>query len=202
VRPRLLVVSFLLAGLAALALVTVDRPLAHALAGRGAELEPVWSAGITGLEYLTLMFLGRYQFVAAILVATALLAIPAKTRPWAWKVFYLGAVLLVVRLTTNEWKELFGSLRPREWLEKGGDVYFRGGHAFPSGHGSYFGAFTAALFLAWPRKILLVIPLFVACARIGVNDHFVSDILGGFAWGAFVAALLAYAIPPATSSTR
>jgi membrane-associated phospholipid phosphatase len=202
VRSRLLVLSFLLAGLAALALVTVDRPLAHALAGRGAALKPVWDAGILGLEYLTLMVLPRWTFLAAVLIATAGLAISPRTRRWAWRLGYVGAVLLVVRLSTNEWKELFGSLRPRVWLEQGGDVFFRGGHAFPSGHASYFGGFAAALWIVWPRKLWLVIPLFVACARIAVNDHFVSDVLGGFAWAAFVAGGLAYALPSSTSSTR
>jgi membrane-associated phospholipid phosphatase len=196
VRRRLLLLSLVLAVLTVVAMLTIDRPLAHALAGRGVGLEGFFNACLRVLEYATLFVLPKPYFAALVVVVSAGLAISPRTRPLALKVFYIGAVLIAVRYSGNAWKEVFASLRPRVWLTQGGDVFFRGGHAFPSGHATHFAAVCASLAILWPRiaRWLLVVPVFVAIARVTVNDHFVSDVLGGFAWGTFVAALLAYVV--------
>jgi membrane-associated phospholipid phosphatase len=62
-------------------------------------------------------------------------------------------------------------------------VWFRdGGYSFPSGHITLFASICIPLAVMYPRaRPLLVIVLFAMCARVAVNAHFLSDVLGGLA---------------------
>ena len=51
---------------------------------------------------------------------------------------------------------------------------------FPSGHGAHFWGLFFPLAFLFPRYRIpfLIIPLFISVARVGVNDHWCSDVLG------------------------
>jgi membrane-associated phospholipid phosphatase len=88
-------------------------------------------------------------------------------------------------------KNVFHRLRPFQVIQAGNwDWKFFGdqGSSFPSGHSAHFwGLFFPLLFL-FPRYRLplLIIPVFISIARVGVNDHWCSDVIASAA----VAALL------------
>jgi membrane-associated phospholipid phosphatase len=101
-----------------------------------------------------------------------------------------AAIFLIVTLThllarhASLWVKTFtGRLRPSQWLKQGGDTFWRdGGFSFPSGHILLFASILVPLAVVYPRtRPLLAIVGFVMIARIAVNAHFVSDVLGGLA---------------------
>jgi membrane-associated phospholipid phosphatase len=61
-------------------------------------------------------------------------------------------------------------------------------NSFPSTHSAHFWSLFFPLALAFPRYRLWfsIVPLFISVARVGVNDHFVSDVLAGAAVAAFM----------------
>ena len=111
---------------------------------------------------------------------------------------FAGAVQWVTIGAGWQLKELFGRVRPNE-LFKHGDwshLWFAGGNSFPSGHNAFFWGICLPLAYVFPRwRIpLLIVPVFIAFARIDENYHFLSDVLGAIALAALVtliAALLA-----------
>jgi membrane-associated phospholipid phosphatase len=94
-------------------------------------------------------------------------------------------------------KNVFQRLRPYEAIEAGDwDSKFFGGHgsSFPSGHSAHFwGLFFPLLFL-FPRYRLplLIIPVFISIARIGVNDHWCSDVIASAALAALMTLLFVW----------
>ncbi len=123
--------------------------------------------------------------------AGALLFIAKSTRPVAWMLFFIATVHLVTRVTAGTLKNVFVRLRPFEVIEAGHwDWNFFGerGSAFPSGHSAHFWSLFFALVFLFPRYRwpLLIIPFFISVARVGVNDHWCSDVIASTA----IAALL------------
>ncbi|HET9864716.1 MAG TPA: phosphatase PAP2 family protein [Steroidobacteraceae bacterium] len=175
--------------------------LLHALAGAvltviGLAGFDRWTAihlhqsGYEGLEWLlrgtewldTVTAKEISKFLLGLLVtgAALLLLIPAVTRRAARAVLFVGLAQLLGTLSTGVAKNLFGRLRPFELLQSGdwSHAWFVGGSSFPSGHaGFYFGLFLplAWLFPRW-RWPLMLVPWFIAVARIDANHHFVSDV--------------------------
>jgi membrane-associated phospholipid phosphatase len=84
------------------------------------------------------------------------------------------------------WVKTFtGRYRPSEWLKHGGDdgtFWHDGAFSFPSGHILLFGSLILPIVFLYPRtRPLLAVFGFVIVARIVVNAHFLSDVLGGIA---------------------
>jgi membrane-associated phospholipid phosphatase len=82
-------------------------------------------------------------------------------------------------------------LRPFEVIQAGDwDWKFFGGqgNSFPSGHAAHFWGLFFPLAFLFPRYRLpfLIIPLFISVARVGVNDHWCSDVLGSIAIAAAI----------------
>jgi membrane-associated phospholipid phosphatase len=123
--------------------------------------------------------------------AGALLFIAKSTRPAAWMLLFIATTHLVTRVTAGTLKNVFTRLRPFEVIEAGNwDWNFFGerGSSFPSGHSAHFwGLFFPLAFLfpryRWP---LLLIPLFISVARVGVNDHWTSDVIASIAIAAIL----------------
>ncbi|WP_244277428.1 phosphatase PAP2 family protein [Geodermatophilus obscurus] len=97
-------------------------------------------------------------------------------------------------------KEAFGRVRPA--FENGGATY--DGLSFPSGHSSGIATLvTIALVLAWPRLTTrqrraalatgAALVVLVGLTRMWLGVHFLSDVLGGWAFGAAWALLVALA---------
>jgi membrane-associated phospholipid phosphatase len=126
--------------------------------------------------------------------AGALLFVAKSTRPLAWMLLFIATIHLVTRVTAGTLKNVFARLRPFEVIEAGNwDWNFFGerGSAFPSGHSAHFWSLFFPLAFLFPRYRwpLLIIPLFISVARVGVNDHWCSDVIASAA----IAALLTLA---------
>ena len=120
-------------------------------------------------------------------------------RAWRTAAWVVTANVLVGPLTALL-KETFGRVRPA--FENGGAAY--DGLSFPSGHSSGIATLvTIALVLAWPRlparrrRIALAagaaLVVLVGLTRMWLGVHFLSDVLGGWAFGAAWALLVALA---------
>jgi len=97
----------------------------------------------------------------------------------AWT--FLAATHLLGQLLVNYLKEWTGRLRPTEWLAHGaGDSFgWKDGFSFPSGHVGIFGSLIIPLVVLVPRAWpLLGIVAYAMVARVAVDAHFLSDVLG------------------------
>lgn len=108
---------------------------------------------------------------------------------------FLGYVQLTTVLSTGLGKVAFGRQRPFELFTNGqwDAMWFAGGTSFPSGHNSfYWGLFVPLIFL-FPKYSLpfLIVPVFIALARINESMHFLGDVLGSITLAMFVTLIFA-----------
>jgi membrane-associated phospholipid phosphatase len=107
---------------------------------------------------------------------------------------FVAAVHLIARLGGNRLKDVFGRLRPSQWVEHGGPTFLvEGGISMPSGHVAFFLGLVLPLAVLRPRigVRLLIVPALVGWARVATNAHFLSDVLAGAAWTAIITWLVA-----------
>jgi membrane-associated phospholipid phosphatase len=126
-----------------------------------------------------------------LLGAAALLFIARSTRHLGWILLFVGSTNLVTRLVGGVLKNVFNRLRPFEVIEAGNwDWHFFGdrGSSFPSGHSALFWSLFLPLVFLFPRYRLplLIIPIFITIARVGVNDHWCSDVIASAGLAALV----------------
>ena len=126
-----------------------------------------------------------FRWAAGIVLVAGMLVTVAVPR-WrgaapAWML--IAATHLVSRIATLEVKLATARLRPGEWQAVGGDTFLReGGVSFPSGHVTLFASIVIPLAVVAPRtRPLLALVAFAMLARLAVNAHFVSDVLGAIA---------------------
>jgi membrane-associated phospholipid phosphatase len=185
---------FLTLVLTLLSIFFLDQPIAAFAQRAGGRQSVILQQGTHWLEVASGFPITRYFLAWLLLGAGALLFVSRSTRPVAWVLLFIGTVHLVTRVTAGTLKNVFLRLRPYEVIEAGNwDWNFFGerGSAFPSGHSAHFwGLFFPLAFLfpryRWP---LLIVPLFISIARVGVNDHWCSDVIASIA----IAALLTLA---------
>jgi membrane-associated phospholipid phosphatase len=176
---RIAAVAMILTAACAL---TIDEPLARWIGSY--ETVHAWDRGISVLEYAAGIEPWKWTIVSVLAAGSAAcLARPAwRHRAPAW-LFVAGTYLLTRNLMS--WIKLFtGRLRPVEWLGKGGAVWLRDdGFSFPSGHIVLFAGLVIPLAVVAPRagRPLLAVVAFAMIARVAVDAHFVSDVLGGIA---------------------
>lgn len=186
------------ASLTLVAILLLDRPLAEYIRTSGSESAWIFSAGTVFFD--TVSGKNLYKFLpglAFVVIGGALLAL-ANIRRYGVALLFVGAAHVLSTLLCGMSKGLFGRLRPYELLESGNwdQIWFAGGSSFPSGHaGFYFGLFLplAWLFPRW-RWPLLVIPFFIAAARVNENMHFLSDVTASMAVATLVTLALATAL--------
>ncbi|HEU4611386.1 MAG TPA: phosphatase PAP2 family protein [Kofleriaceae bacterium] len=180
--PRLLWLSLVAALATALCIAVVDQPLAHWVAARDTHPD-AWNQIIALLEYPLGIEPWRWTGIC-VLVAGCLvtLSVP-RLRPAAAAFLAVTLTHLLCRHASLWVKTFTGRLRPNEWLERGGDMFWRdGGYSFPSGHVLLFASIVLPIVALYPRtRPLLAIVAFVMIARLAVNAHFASDVLGGLA---------------------
>lgn len=192
---RQLFYSFLAAlVLTLLSIFLFDQPIAAFAQGAGGRESVFLQQGTHWLEVASGFPIGRYFLAWLMLGAGALLFVAKSTRPAAWMLLFIATTHLVTRVTAGTLKNVFARLRPFEVIEAGNwDWNFFGerGSAFPSGHSAHFWSLFFALAFLFPRYRwpLLIIPLFISVARVGVNDHWCSDVIASTA----IAALLTLA---------
>ena len=108
---------------------------------------------------------------------------------------FTGGVQLATIASAWALKDVFGRQRPYELFAHGdwSHAWFAGGNSFPSGHNAFFWGLFMPLMYLFPRwRIpLLIVPLFIALARIDTSFHFLSDVLASVALAALVTLLAA-----------
>ena len=185
-----------------------DQPLA-ALAQRAGGRESAFlQQGTHWLEVASGFPINKYFVAWLMFGAGAVLFVAKSTRPVAWMLVFMATVHLVTRVTAGTLKNVFVRLRPFEVIEAGNwDWNFFGerGSAFPSGHSAHFWSLFFPLAFLFPRYRwpLLIIPLFISVARVGVNDHWSSDIIASIAIAALLtlAFIWIFRMQPAQSSS-
>jgi membrane-associated phospholipid phosphatase len=120
-----------------------------------------------------------------VVIGLALLGWKAK-RYIAWMFLFVGCTHFTARLAVGVLKEVFHRLRPYEVLSSGAwdnQFFTARGRAFPSGHAAHFSALFFPLAFLFPqlRIPLVVLPIFIAIARVAVNDHWLGDIFASIA---------------------
>lgn len=167
----------------ALCIAVLDAPVARALAPY--QPWPFWSELLWGLEVVSGLTLSRWTYAIALPAAGLIALLVPRLRALAVPLWLLALVHVATKLTTVELKELTGRLRPSEWLERGGAMFFvDGGIAFPSGHVTHLLSLTLPLAVVAPRlgRSLLFLPFLIAICRVAVNAHFLSDVFGAVVW--------------------
>ena len=180
---RLLPVALVSAIVTALCIVTIDQPLARWLATR--ETYPhVWNEIIGYLEYPLGIVPWKWTGICVLVAGSLATLFVTRLRSYA-SVFLIITLTHLLSRHASLWvKTLTGRLRPSQWLKAGGgdDTFWRDGFSFPSGHVLLFGSIVIPIVVLYPRtRPLLAIVAFVMLARVLVNAHFVSDVLGGLA---------------------
>ncbi len=168
--------------LTAVAMLWLDEPLARWVATT--EPSHVWDRVIGVLEYPA--GIEPWTYTMAVLLAggaVVTLAMP-RLRAHAWNWMFVALVYLASRNAMAWLKTLTGRYRPKQWLLFGDGAWghLGDGISFPSGHVVVFAGLIVPLVIVWPRaRPLLAIVPFVMIARVAVNAHFASDVLGGLA---------------------
>jgi membrane-associated phospholipid phosphatase len=159
-----------------------DQPVAAFAQRAGGRQSPLLQEGTRWLEIAAALPIQRYFITWLLLGVGALLFLAKNTRTIGRLLFFIGSAQLVTRLTAGVLKNVFERLRPFEVIQAGNwDWKFFSGHgnSFPSGHAALFwGLFFPLAFLfpryRWP---LLIIPVFISIARVGVLDHWCGDVI-------------------------
>jgi membrane-associated phospholipid phosphatase len=168
--------------LTALSIFLIDQPVAAFVQRTGGRESKVLQEGTHWLEIASGFPIARYFLAYLLLGAAALLFIAKSTRLAAWIFVFIGSTHLITRLVAGVLKNVFHRLRPFEVIQAGNwDWNFFGhqGSSFPSGHSAHFWSLFLPLLFLFPRYRwpLLVIPVFITIARVGVNDHWCSDVI-------------------------
>jgi membrane-associated phospholipid phosphatase len=160
-----------------------DQPIAAFVQKVGGRSSVILQQGTSFLEVISGFPVARFALSYALLGAGLILSFWTSTRAAAWMLLFIGCAQFVTRIAAGTLKGVFERLRPFEVIQAGDwDWKFFGGHgnSFPSGHGAHFWGLFFPLAFLFPqyRIAFLIIPLFISVARVGVNDHWCSDVLG------------------------
>jgi membrane-associated phospholipid phosphatase len=169
----------------------LDQPIAAFVQRVGGRSSVVLQQGTSLLEVISGFPIARYALTYALLTAGLILSFWTPTRTAAWILLFVACAQFVTRIAAGTLKGVFERLRPFEVIQAGDwDWKFFGGHgnSFPSGHGAHFWGLFFPLVFLFPRYRLpfLIIPLFISVARVGVNDHWCSDVLGSISIAAAI----------------
>jgi membrane-associated phospholipid phosphatase len=197
-NKRSLLYSFIIAlALTLLAILFFDQPIAAFVQQIGGSQLSIFREGTDWLELASGYSIGKFFIGFLLLGAGGLLLIWKPARRVAWILVFIGSTHLVCRATAGVLKEVFRRLRPFEVIQAGNwDWNFFGGHgnAFPSGHSAHFWGLFFPLAFLFPRYRfpLAIAPLFITVARVGVNDHWCSDVLASAALAALITLFFAW----------
>ena len=189
---RQIIYSFVVAlALTLLSIFFFDQPIAAFVQKVGGRSSAILQQGTSFLEVISGFPIARYALSYALLTAGLILSFWKSTRSAAWMLLFIGCAQFVTRIAAGTLKGVFERLRPFEVIQAGDwDWKFFGGqgNSFPSGHGAHFWGLFFPLAFLFPRYRIpfLIIPLFISVARVGVNDHWCSDVLGSIAIAAAI----------------
>jgi membrane-associated phospholipid phosphatase len=174
-----------------LSIFVFDQPIAGFVQRVGGRESVILQEGTHWLENASGLPIARYFLTYLLLGLGAILFLAKNTRPIAWMLLFIAVAQLVTRLTAATLKGVFERLRPFEVIQAGNwDWRFFSGHgnAFPSGHSAFFWGLFFPLAFLFPsyRLPLLIIPVFISIARVGVNDHWGSDVIASAGLAALI----------------
>jgi membrane-associated phospholipid phosphatase len=188
-----------------------DQPIAAFVQRAGGRSSLLLQKGTSFLEVISGFPIAKYALTYALLTAGLLLFAWKCTRSAAWMVLFIACAQFVTRIAAGTLKGVFERLRPFEVLQAGDwDWKFFGGHgnSFPSGHAAHFWGLFFPLVFLFPRyrTLFLIIPLFISVARVGVNDHWCSDVIASAALAAILTLICIWLFrlkePKLSASTR
>lgn len=190
-RRQLLFAFFIAIALTLLGIFLFDQPVAAFVQRAGGRQSVILQQGTHWLEVASGYDIARYFLSYVLLAAGALLFIARSTRPAGWILLFVGCSHLITRLTAGVLKNVFDRLRPFEVIQAGDwDWKFFTGHgnSFPSGHSAQFWGLFFPLAFLFPRfrLPLLIVPVFISIARVGVNDHWCSDVIASAGLAALI----------------
>src|SRR3954466_9513954 len=199
-RRQLLLFSLVAIVLTFLCIFLLDQPVAAFAQRTGGRQSVLLQQGTHWLEVASgypIPRIGRYFLAYLLLGGAALLFIAKSTRYLAWIFLFIGSTHLVTRLIAGTLKNVFNRLRPFEAIEAGDwDWKFFGDHgsSFPSGHSAHFWSLFLPLAFLFPRYrwLFFIIPVFISIARVGVNDHWCSDVIASAGLAALITLLFAW----------
>ncbi|HSE13750.1 MAG TPA: phosphatase PAP2 family protein [Rudaea sp.] len=188
--------------IALVSMLAFDRGIALAVRQSGIESAAIVVSLREFFDILTGSGIGRgfgrfgHLLLGASLVVIGMAWLLArKTNPTARALVFTGLVQLGTIEAGSLVKVAFGRLRPYQLLEHNdwSHIWFAGGSSFPSGHVAFFWGLFLPLAYLYPkyRVPLLVVPVFIAFARVDENVHFLSDVLGSIALAAIVTLIAA-----------
>lgn len=166
--------------IALLAILFLDRTLAEFVHHSGIENKLLFVQGTVLLDLITGKAVSILLPSLPLMLAGVLMIAWTPTRDYGVMLLFVSVVHVLSYLICYQAKGVFGRLRPYQLLSQGGwdQAWYGGGDSFPSGHTAfYFGLFLPLAFL-FPRRgrYLLVVPFFIATARIVESRHFLSDV--------------------------
>ncbi|HEX8078049.1 MAG TPA: phosphatase PAP2 family protein [Chthoniobacterales bacterium] len=190
-RRQLLYSGIIALLLTLLSIFLFDQPIAAFAQRNGGRESAILQQGTSWLEVASGFPIARYFLTYLLLGTAAVLFIAKSTRTIAWMLFFIGTSHIVTRLVAGTLKNLFLRLRPYEVIQAGNwDWNFFGDHgsSFPSGHAAHFWGLFFPLAFLFPRYRfpLAIIPLFITIARVGVNDHWCSDVIASAGLAALI----------------
>jgi membrane-associated phospholipid phosphatase len=201
-KRALIILAAACAVIALISIFAFDRAIAQAVHSSGIENAAIVVALRKFFDIFTGRglvdgYIGLGQLLLGILFifAGTLALLARKTHHLGRGLIFGGAAQLVTIESAWLIKDWFGRLRPYEVLRIGNwdHIWFAGGTSFPSGHNAFFWGLLLPLAYAFPRYriALLIVPVFIAFARIDENYHFLSDVLSAIALAALVTLLAA-----------
>jgi membrane-associated phospholipid phosphatase len=183
--------------LALISIFTIDRGLALAVHGSSIENAAVVERVREFLDIFTGRGLvgsyasaGQLMLGAAFVLIGLLWALFQRSSYAARALMFAGAVQLATIEAGWVLKDLFGRMRPFQIIASNdwNHIWFAGGNSFPSGHNAFFWGLLLPLAYLFPKywMAFLIIPVFIAFARIDENYHFLSDVLAAIALAALI----------------
>jgi membrane-associated phospholipid phosphatase len=201
-KRALAIVAAVCATLALISIFTVDPLIAMAVHNSGYENAAFFERGREFLDYFTgrglvgsRVGVGQFLLGSTFIVVGFLWWLARRTSHAARGIVFAGVVQLVTIECAWVIKDAFGRMRPFQLIEKNdwSHIWFMGSNSFPSGHNAFFWGLFLPLVYAFPRYrvLLLVVPVFIAFARIDENYHFLSDVLASIALAALITLIAA-----------
>jgi len=142
---------------------------------------------------LAIIFLAKY-FPLVILLALFVYLFEHRDNPRKGirDLFVVGGTAVFAYATAYVFKDFFQTLRPFDALTSVKPLISESGHAFPSGHATFFMALAASLWYYHKRLGVLfgISAVVIGCARVAAGVHWPVDILGGLFFGYIVGTTL------------
>ncbi len=200
-KRALVITALVCAVLALVSIFGFDRRIAEAVHASAVAGAAVFVEGTRALDAVTGRSLLHNHVLSAVLLGGIVFALGVLA--WLFNrgsytaraAMFTGGVQLATIATAYLLKNFFGRQRPYELLGHGDwqHMWFAGGSSFPSGHNAFFWGLFIPLLYLFPRwRIpLLLVPLFIALARVDTSSHFPSDVFASIALACLVTLIAA-----------